>query len=102
MTLMLGLSAFTTYTVVTTSLQSNLFKEWDYLASIPWMVATIRDFYAMLTIIAVWIIYKEGWLKGLLWVLACVTLGSMATPIYVFLQLKKLKPGDPIEKALLR
>ena len=34
------------YKVIGTSLESNLFKEWDFLGNIPWMRATLWDFYA--------------------------------------------------------
>lgn len=102
MVLMLTMSVYMTYLVITTSLKSNLFKEWDYLASIPWMVTTIRDFYQNLLLICIWVFYKEGWVKGGLWSLVFVMLGSIATPIYVFIQLYRLKPGESLEKILLR
>lgn len=92
-----------TYTVVDTSLQSNLFKEWDYLMSIPWMQATLWDFYANILILLVWVYYKETniALKGL-WTVLFITLGSIAVAGYVLVQLFKLQPGDGLEKVLLR
>jgi len=50
---------FMVYIVISTSLESNLYKEWDYLAAIPWMRATLWDFYANILIIYLWVIYKE-------------------------------------------
>ena len=35
---------FMVYMVISTSLESSLFKEWVYLAAIPWMRATLCDF----------------------------------------------------------
>jgi len=39
------------YQVISTSLSSILFKEWHFLGSIPWMRATLWDFYANVTLI---------------------------------------------------
>ena len=39
------------YIVVSTSLESSLFENWDFLASIPWMRATLWDFYANILLI---------------------------------------------------
>ncbi len=33
------------YVVVNTSLESSLFEQWSFLGSIPWMRATLWDFY---------------------------------------------------------
>ena len=88
---------------VRTSLQSNLFAEWSSLAKIPWMVATLNDFYINMTVIFVWVAYKERTLASrLLWLVLLAALGSIATTAYVFLQLAKLKEGDPIEGIFLR
>ncbi len=98
-----ALFIWVTYTVVDTSLQSNLFKEWDYLMSIPWMQATLWDFYANIFVLLVWVYYKEPTLlmKGL-WTVLFITLGSIAVAGYVLIQLFRLNPGDGLEKVLLR
>ena len=92
-----------TYTVIHTSLVSNLFTEWDFLASIPWMRATLWDFYANILVLLVWVYYKESnlWVK-ILWTLLFVGLGSIAVTTYVILQLIKLQPKEGLEKILLK
>ena len=91
------------YTVVRTSFESNLFTEWNYLGSIPWMQATLWDFYANIFVLLVWVYYKESnvGIKGL-WTVLFICLGSIAVTGYVLLQLLKLKPGDSLEKVLLK
>lgn len=98
-----ALFLWVTYTVIETSFQSNLFKEWDYLSSIPWMQATLWDFYANIAVLLVWVYYKEDTVTAkALWTVLFVTLGSIAVTGYVLLQLFKLKPGEGLEKILLR
>jgi len=88
---------------VRTSLQDNLLTEWPSLLKIPWMVATLNDFYINMTVIFLWVAYKERTLASrLVWLVLLVALGSIATTAYVFLQLVKLKEGDPIELLFLR
>ena len=98
-----ALCAYMIYVVVSTSLESNLFKEWPYLAAIPWMRATLKDFYANTVILFAWVAYKEqrSWVRAL-WLVLFVCLGSIAVTLYVLLQLFKLKPGQGIESVLLR
>src|ERR1700712_4990071 len=50
---------FMCYEVISTSLASNLFEQWDFLGGIPWMRATLWDFYANVLVIFTWIAYKE-------------------------------------------
>lgn len=92
-----------TYIVIDTSFQSNLFTEWNYLKSIPWMKATLWDFYANILVLLVWVYYKESniALKAV-WTVLFITLGSIAVTGYVLIQLFQLKPGDGLEKVLLR
>ncbi|HAP34582.1 MAG TPA: hypothetical protein DCQ28_01055 [Bacteroidetes bacterium] len=88
-----------TYVVIDTSFQSNLFKEWNYLKTIPWMQATLWDFYANIFVLLIWVYYKESSIavKGL-WTVLFITLGSIAVTGYVLIQLFKLKPGEGLEK----
>lgn len=102
-TLFTAVFLWVTYVVVDTSYQSNLFKEWDYLMGIPWMQATLWDFYANILVLLVWVYYKESniVMKGL-WTVLFITLGSIAVTGYVLLQLFKLKTGEGLEKILLK
>jgi len=94
---------FMTYSVITTSMQSNLFKEWHYLAGIPWMKATIYDFYCNALPIMIWVAYKEtNWFSKILWIILLAGLGSIATAGYILLQLFKLKDGEGVKELLLK
>jgi hypothetical protein len=94
---------YMTFVVVSTSLESNLFEEWSNLAAIPWLVATIKDFYANTIIISLWMFYKEKtWGARLLWFLLFVGLGSIATSAYVLMILFRVSVNDPVENVLLR
>lgn len=92
-----------TYTVIKTSLESNLFEEWDALGNIPWMRATLWDFYANAFVIYLWILYKEksAGMK-ILWLLLLFCLGSIATCVYVLIQLFKLKSGQGIRDLVVQ
>jgi len=83
------------YTVITTCISHNLFTEWNYLGGIAWMRATLWDFYANVTVIFVWLCFKESklYLK-IIWLILLITLGSIASCGYVLIQLFKLKPGE--------
>ncbi|MFD2144415.1 DUF1475 family protein [Mucilaginibacter antarcticus] len=87
------------YVVITTCLQSNLFTEWDFLGSIPWMRATLWDFYANVLVIYVWVYYKEKHIAlKVLWLILLVTLGSIASCAYVLVQLFRLKPNEGLKE----
>lgn len=91
--------AFMCYEVISTSLESNLFEQWDFLGGIPWMRATLCDFYANVLLIFVWVCYKEKHLAlKLLWLVLLCALGSIATCLYVLIQLFRLKPGEGLKE----
>ncbi len=91
------------YVVISTSMESNLIKEWSFLGSIPWMTATLKDFYANTIVLFAWVAYKEsGLARKAMWLVLFVCLGSIAVTFYVLLQLFRLKPGEGIENVLLR
>lgn len=91
------------YKVISTSIESNLFKEWDFLGSIPWMRATLWDFYANVFVIYLWIVYKERSIGiKIIWLILLVCLGSITSCIYVLIQLFKLKPGEDVAELIGR
>lgn len=95
--------AWMVYVVVSTSLESNLFEEWSNLAQIPWLTATLWDFYANTLIIALWAIYKErSNLSRGLWVFLFIILGSIATSAYILMHLFRLSRTDSIDRLILR
>ncbi len=87
------------YVVISTSLNSNLFTHWDYLGGIPWMRATLWDFYANVLVIFVWVCYKEKsiFIK-ILWLILLFALGSIASCAFVLIQLFRLKPGEGLKE----
>jgi Protein of unknown function (DUF1475) len=95
------LLVFMIYIVVSTSLESNLYKEWDYLAAIPWMRATLWDFYANILVIYLWVIYKEKNIAVMvLWAVLFFCLGSIASIGYVLIQLFRAKPTEGMKEVL--
>ncbi|WP_259068922.1 DUF1475 domain-containing protein [Mucilaginibacter sp. X4EP1] len=85
--------------VISTSINSNLFKEWNFLGAIPWMRATLWDFYANVVVIFFWICYKEkSIILKIVWLVLLVTLGSIASCAYVLIQLFRLKPGEGLKE----
>ena len=87
------------YVVISTSIQSNLFTNWDFLGSIPWMRATLWDFYTNVFFIFIWVCYKERSIGfKIVWLILLVTLGSIATCGYVLIQLFKLKQGEGLKE----
>ncbi len=96
------LFVYIVYTVISTSIESNLFKEWDFLASIPWMKATLIDFYINTVVIFVWLAFREkNWAVRIMWLVLLVFTGSIASTFYVLIQLFKLEKDEPVINAFL-
>ena len=92
---------FMVYMVVSTSLESSLFKEWDFIGYIPWMRAKLWDFYANVLVIYLWVLYRERsiFLK-VLWAILFFTLCSIGTIGCVLIQLFALKRGEGVQEVL--
>jgi di/tricarboxylate transporter len=89
------------YVVITTSFESNLFTEWNFLGSIPWMRATLWDFYTNVLVIYLWVAYKEQRiLSKLMWLVLLVLLGSIATCAYVLIALFRLKEEEGVRQLI--
>lgn len=100
--LTLAISLAMTYIAVTTSLESNLFEVGGELLEIPWMVATLWDFYFNILLFFLWVAYRERrWWVAALWLVSFVCLGGIATAFYVFVQITRLQPGQGMEELLL-
>ncbi len=92
---------FMIYMVISTSLESSLFEQWDFLGSIPWMRATLWDFYANVLIIYLYVLYREERaVIKIVWLILFFLLGSIATIAYVLIQLFGLKAGQGIDAIL--
>ena len=101
--LLLTVLLFMIYIVISTSLESNLYKEWNFLAAIPWMRATLWDFYANILVIYLWVIYKEkNAFVLLLWAVLFFCLGSIGSIAYVLIQLFRAKPTDGMKEVLMQ
>jgi len=67
------------------------------------MTATIWDFYSNVLVIYLWIVYKEkSWFSKVIWLVLLVCLGSIATMLYLIIQLFKLKQNEGIEALLIK
>lgn len=101
--LFLALCIYMTWVVVHTSLRSSLIDEWNTLVGIPWMTATLKDFYTNVFVLFLWVCWKEPrhWKKGL-WLILLVCLGSIATTLYVLIQLFRLKQGEGLRELIVR
>jgi hypothetical protein len=94
---------FVSYTVIETSLRSDLFDAWSGLAAIPWMGATLKDFYALMLPVMLWMFYKERTAAArAVWAVLFIALGSIGTSGYVLIQLMRVPAGASIETVLLR
>ncbi len=94
-----GMIAVTTWA----SLDRGVWIAGDGLWPDRWFAATLADAYFGFLTFYVWVAYKEqGWARRLGWLVAILALGNMAMALYAVLQLSRLKPGEPLENALLR
>eukprot|EP01118_Nematostelium_gracile_P000971 TRINITY_DN1096_c0_g1_i1.p1 TRINITY_DN1096_c0_g1~~TRINITY_DN1096_c0_g1_i1.p1 ORF type:complete len:134 (-),score=17.40 TRINITY_DN1096_c0_g1_i1:86-487(-) len=76
---------------------------WKSKYNLPWVWATLADFYTNQMIVYLWIFYKEKkhWMLRILWLVLVLMVGSMATGIYVLIQFFRLKPNDPLYRMFL-
>jgi len=69
----------------------------------PWFVATLADAYFGFLTFYVWVAYKErAAFARVLWFVLIMALGNFAMAAYVLIQLRKLQPGEPLDRLLLR
>lgn len=90
------------YVTITASLERSVFAN-GHLMQDRWFVATLVDAYCGFITFYVWVAWKEPNLFGkVLWFVLIMGLGNIAISAYMLLQLKKLKPGEPLSRLLLR
>lgn len=98
-----SMAVFMVYLVVITSFKSDLFNLPSVVVHEPWFQTTLVDFYFLVAILSVWVIYKERTLlRAILWIISFICLGSIGAALYVFVQLMSLKKGEGYEQVLLR
>ena len=67
------------------------------------MEATLFDFYANILVISFWVAYKETSLtKTVLWIAFLITMGSVATCVYVLKELFALTEEEGLRVLLTR
>lgn len=94
-----ALLVFMIVVTVCTSLESNLFEEWNSLVAIPWMRATLYDFFTNVIILLIWVWYRErNVIIKLLWTILFITMGSMGSCIYVLVALFQMNANESLLK----
>lgn len=97
--LLTGILGFMIYVTISTSLESNLFEEWNSLIAIPWMKATLYDFTANVIALLILVWYRERNISfKILWTILFIGLGSMATCIYLLVALFQMKKDESLSK----
>ena len=84
------------------SSQMSIPAAWPDYAANPWAVATLYDAYSGFIIFWLWVAYRErGWAIRILWFILIMALGNIATSGYLFWQLWRLGPDEPLQNALI-
>lgn len=97
------LLSFMIWEIIDTSLESSLFTELPSLLRIPWMEATLYDFYANVFFLYLWIFYKEkNSTKKIGWLIFLIGMGSVATCVYLLKELFALKEKEDFKTLLIR
>jgi hypothetical protein len=91
------------YVTVTASFERSIVDATGDLLRDAWFRATLADAYFGFVTIWLWIAYRErGTARRALWLVLVLGLGNIAIASYVLLQLARLRPGEPVERILLR
>jgi uncharacterized BrkB/YihY/UPF0761 family membrane protein len=94
-----------TFVTVQASLHQAVW-DWGGLTAEPdryWTIATLADAYCGFLTFYAWVFYKERSAAArAAWFVAIMLLGNFAMATYVLLQLARLRPGEPLERLLLR
>lgn len=87
----------------TASLERGVFTAGAALWPDPWFRATLADAYCGFLAFYAWVFYREpSWPARVLWLLAILALGNIATSVYVLIKLFRLRAGAGAEQLLLR
>jgi len=88
---------------ITASFDRGVFEAGAALWPDPWFRATLADAYFGFLAVYVWIAYKEPTRgRKVLWFVLLMALGNIAIAVYLLIELFRLRPGDSMEKLLLR
>ena len=101
--LLIGLLGFMIYVTISTSLASNLFEEWNFLTSIPWMNATLFDFAVNVVALLILVWYRERSIGlKIMWTILFFALGSMTTCIYFLIALFQMNKTESLQKLFIK
>ena len=96
---LIGMVTLTT----TASLEHGLVEAARDLWPDAWFRATLADAYFGFVTVFVWIAYKERTMRArLVWFALLMSLGTIAVAVYMLIALRRLGPGDSIERLLMR
>jgi hypothetical protein len=99
----LAVLAIMLYVTISASLQQDLITATRQLWPDPWFRATLADAYCGFLFFWLWVAWREqSAAKGAIWFVLIMALGNLAMASYVLLQIRRLQPGDGIEKLLQR
>ena len=85
------------------SLECALWKIPGGVAGHPWFIATLADTYWAFLTFYLWLAYKEtSWISRAAWLLAILTLGTMAVAAYMLNQLFRIPANAGLDAVLLR
>ena len=88
---------------IRSTLQMSISAAWDSYAANPWAVATLYDAYSGFVIYWLWVAFRErSWAPRVVWFVLIMALGNIATSAYLFWQLWRLKPNQPLENLMMR
>jgi len=87
---------------VRSGLEMSISAAWDDYAANPWAVATLYDAYSGFTLYWLWVAFRErSWGPRIVWLILIMTLGNIATSAYLFWQLWRLRPDEPVANLLI-
>jgi hypothetical protein len=99
----LAVLAIMLYVTISASLQQDLITATRQLWPDPWFRATLADAYCGFLFFWLWVAWREqSAAMGAIWFVLIMALGNLAMASYVLLQIRRLQPGDGIEKLLQR
>ena len=74
--------------------EGDFAREGQQLLAMPWGIVSLVDLYVGFFLFAAWILHREGiTLPSVLWIVAVMTLGSLAICVYVLVCVRTSK-GD--------
>jgi hypothetical protein len=81
--------------------QLSVFDSWPGFQANPWAMATLLDAYCAFLSFYVWVAWRERTLLArVVWFILIMGLGSITMALYVLIALARVRPGEPVWRAL--